>query len=96
MALSKPPTKLQVNLIRASLLSAWQTAAAIAQHAGVPARTAVTVLKAKETEWQLETRMVRVDGHNEVRMVRQRVMVKVMGVTMPQAEPHADFEETET
>ncbi len=84
--INKPPTKLQQNLIRASLLSTWQTAAAIALHAGVPARTAVTVLKRSATEWKLDARRVRVDGHNEVLMFRQRKMIQVMGVTVPQDE----------
>jgi 3-hydroxyisobutyrate dehydrogenase-like beta-hydroxyacid dehydrogenase len=80
---TKPLTKLQLNLIRAALLPTWQTAAAIAQHAGCPARTAITALKTNATEWQLETRLARIDGHNQVHMFRQRRMVQVMGVTVP-------------
>lgn len=82
MSVSRPPTKLQVSLIQAALLPAWQTAAAIAQHAGVPARTAVTVLKRNATDWRLEHRLVRIDGHNEVNMFRQRRFVQVLGVSM--------------
>lgn len=80
---AKPLTKLQLNLIRAALLPTWQTAAAIAQHAGCPARTAITALKTHATEWLLETRLARIDGHNQVHMFRQRRMVQVMGVTVP-------------
>lgn len=86
-----PPTVRDVALIRAMVLPAWQTAAAIAQHAGVPARTAITVLKKNATDWQLETKLVRIDGHNQVHMFRQRRMVQVMGVAVPQGE-----EETES
>lgn len=78
----RPPTKLERNLVQAALLPTWQTAAAIAQHAGVSARTAVTLLKAQANEWRLEVRRVRVDGHNEVTMFRQRKVVQVMGVTI--------------
>lgn len=83
LARTKAPTKLQLNLIKAALLPTWQTAAAIAQHAGLPARTAITALKAHSTEWGLETRLARIDGHNQVHMFRQRRLVQVMGVTVP-------------
>lgn len=83
MMRTKAPTKLQLNLIKAALLPTWQTAAAIAQHAGLPARTAITALKAHATDWQLETRLARIDGHNQVHMFRQRRMVQVMGVAVP-------------
>ena len=92
MRLTKPPTKLQLNLIKAALLPTWQTGAAIAQHAGVPARTAITALKANATEWRLETRLVRVDGHNEVHMFRQRQIVQVMGVAVPVGGDEAEEE----
>lgn len=82
-AFSKPPTKLQVDKIRISLLPTWQTAAAIAQHAGVPARTAITVLKRSATDWQLECKLVRIDGHNQVHMFRQRKLAMVLGVAVP-------------
>lgn len=83
MLSTRPPTRIQTNLIRAALLPTWQTAAAIAQHAGVPTRTTITVLRRMSTEWQLETRTLRIDGHNEVHMFRQRRLMQVMGVTVP-------------
>lgn len=88
----RPPTKLEANMIRAALLPTWQTAAAIAQHAGVPARTAVTVLKKQATDWQLETRLVRIDGHNEVHMFRQRRMVQMLGVMVPMGDEETEGE----
>lgn len=86
LPMRRPPTKLETGLIHAALLPTWQTAAAIAQHAGVPARTAVAVLKRQSEDWQLEVRTARIDGHNEVHMFRLRKPVKlvqVMGVAMP-------------
>jgi hypothetical protein len=87
---SRPPTKLERTLIQAALLPTWQTAAAIAQHAGVPARTALTVLKAYANDWRLEGRRVRVDGHNEVSMWRQRSTRMVMGVTVAEDQEEAE------
>lgn len=83
MVRSRPPTKLERTLIQAALLPTWQTAAAIAQHAGVPARTALVVLKSHATDWRLENRLVRIDGHNQINLFRQRQMQMVMGVTVP-------------
>jgi hypothetical protein len=80
---TKPPTLLQRALVHAALLPTWQTAAAIAQHGGVPARTAFTVLQRHANEWHLEMRRVRIDGHNEISVWRQRRMQVVMGVSVP-------------
>lgn len=90
LSATRPPTMLQVKLIRAAMLPTWQTAAAIAQHAGVPARTALTVLKRSATDWMLEAKLVRIDGHNQVHMFRQRRIVLVMGVSVPQDEEEVE------
>lgn len=80
----KPSTQIQRTLIQAALLPTWQTAAAVAQHAGVPTRTAYAVLQKYANVWNLECRSVRIDGHNAVSMFRKRVLVRVMGVSIPQ------------
>lgn len=92
MRLARPrqPTKLERTLIQAALLPTWQTAAAIAQHAGVPARTALTVLKTYATDWKLENRLVRIDGHNQINLFRQRSMHMVLGVTIPDEQEEAE------
>ncbi len=77
----KPANKQELVLIRSRLLPTWQTAAAIAQHCGLPARTVLAALKRHEQDWALETRMVRIDGHNQVHVYRRRQRILVMGVT---------------
>lgn len=69
--------------IEAALLPTWQTGAAIAMHVGIPAKTAVSILRRHANAWGLENRKVRVDGHNEVNMYRRRHKVLVLGVLMP-------------
>lgn len=76
-------TAAEKRVILSRLLPTWQTAAAIAQHSGLPARTVLALLKAKGEDWGLETRLARVDGHNEVHMFRQRQHILVMGVSFP-------------
>lgn len=88
----RQPTKLEISLTRAALLPTWQTAAAIGQHAGIPARTSLAVLQAKANEWQLETRLARIDGHNQVHMFRKRRMVQVIGVTVPSADEEGEVD----
>lgn len=77
-----PATKVQLDLIRSVLLPAWQTAAAIAMHARLPARTALVVLKAADG-WGIESKLVRIDGHNQVHVFRLRPVQIVLGVAMP-------------
>ena len=86
MGVTKPLTPPQLKLIRARLLPTWQTAAAIAQHAGFPAKTVLTILRKNANDWGLENRVIRIDGHNEVHMFRKRQMILVMGVSFPMAE----------
>lgn len=84
-------TRDEIDAVRAKVLPTWQTAAAIGRHANVPAQTAVAVLKQFATEWRLQGRMVRVDGHNIIRMYRQQPVIQVLGVAMP-FEEDEDYE----
>ncbi|MBA3591810.1 hypothetical protein [Methylibium sp.] len=77
---------MKLRWVRDALLPTWQTAAAIAMHAGVPARTAIAVLNHCANDWKLETKIARMDGHNQVHLFRQRKMIQIMGVTVPQDE----------
>lgn len=80
---AKPATRDQLTLIKSRLLSTWQTAAAIAQHCGLPARTVLAALKRHQSDWALEMRTTRLDGHNQVHLWRKRQRVLVMGVSFP-------------
>lgn len=82
-ASSRPLNRDQLRIVRTRLLSTWQTSAAIAQHCGLPARTVLAALKRHETEWGLEMRTMRLDGHNQVHLWRRRQRILVMGVTFP-------------
>lgn len=81
LARPRPLTRDQLRLVQSRLLSTWQTAAAIGQHCGLPARTVLAALKQHEREWGLEMRTTRIDGHNQVHVWRRRQRMLVMGVT---------------
>ena len=89
---TKPLTRQQIKLVQSRLLSTWQTSAAIAQHCGMPARTVLAALKRHQSEWGLETRPLRVDGHNQVHLWRRRQRVLVMGVSFPMDGDNEDEE----
>lgn len=79
----RPLDRQQLKILHTRLLSTWQTSAAIAQHCGLPARTVLAALKKHEREWGLETRPLRMDGHNTVHVWRKRQRLLVMGVSFP-------------
>jgi len=93
---SRPLNRQQLKLVQTRLLPTWQTSAAIAQHCGLAARTVLTALKKHETEWGLEKRVVRIDGHNCVHLWRRRQRILVMGLSFPMGTDDAeDDNETE-
>jgi hypothetical protein len=82
---TRPMTAAELKQVRARLLPTWQTGAAIAQHAGLPAKTTIAALTKKANEWGLERRVIRIDGHNEVSLWRKRQLTMVLGVSFPMA-----------
>lgn len=80
---ARPLGRAALKLVQTRLLPTWQTSAAIAQHCGLPARTVLAALKRHQSEWGLEMRTTRIDGHNQVHMWRRRQRVLLMGVSFP-------------
>ena len=76
-------SKQEVRLVRSRLLPTWQSGAGIAMHAGLPAKTVLAALKRYANEWGVETKLIYLDGHNQVHMFRARQRVLVMGVSFP-------------
>lgn len=72
-----------LNLLRQHLIMTWQPVAAIAYHADIPIKTALTGLLKLEQMGEVKKSLVRIDGHNQVHLFKKLDYTKLFNVRVP-------------